>query len=310
MHEFFIKTIPFKNIRRKYRVQNIIKEHNEVATFLKEKYIIPFLEGHLTQYEITPKRTLQTEKIIWQYWGQGINDKTPPIVNLCFNSIKRQKGEYQQIILSNNSIQEYLNIPKFIAQKLKNNPEFTLTFFSDLLRIYLLNVYGGIWIDATIFLSDSIHNNLLQKDFFLFQRANQPTDYKKWEKLNYHYFSWQKNFKVNMLNSFIIAQKNNPIITSLTTILTAYWEKETSFKHYFLFQILFNELIQFEPYCNLNCEKISDTIPHLLLKNYNEQYDENILQDIYQKTSIHKLTYIKKYKTKSIYAHLLQTNIQ
>ncbi|MCW1667925.1 capsular polysaccharide synthesis protein [Campylobacter jejuni] len=37
--------------------------------------------------------------------------------------------------------------------------------FSDLLRVSLLNNYGGIWLDAGMFLSGEIQKEILDQDF-------------------------------------------------------------------------------------------------------------------------------------------------
>lgn len=53
--------------------------------------------------------------------------------------------------------------------------EKTIVFFSDLLRVSLLATYGGIWCDASIFLSDKIPQTLRDREFFAFERAqNKP----------------------------------------------------------------------------------------------------------------------------------------
>ena len=300
LKKFIIKLIPIKSLRKKlkqkYRANenliNIIKEQSEVANYLNNNYIVPYINNEISKVSIKPKFKFDTDKIIWQYWGQGINNTTPTIVNLCIDSVKKYKGEYKHIILTDDNIKDYIDIPNFIYDKLKNNSSFKYAFFADLLRVYLLSAYGGIWIDATILLTNKIDDYLLNKDFFMFQRAENKTEYSDiLEARNPNYFSWDKNFKVRLLNSFIISKKNNEIINTIKDILTEYWKKEDKFHHYFVFQILFNELMQIDKYKNLNCEIIDDTIPHILQINLDKEFNKTLLDDIYKKSNIHKLTY-------------------
>ncbi len=308
MNKFLINLIPSRKIRQKLNkkvaLQKKIREQNKVAEYLRRNYINPLVNSKLPLYEILPKKKMDTDKIIWQYWGQGVDETTPKIVKLCFESVNKYKGDYQQIILTNDTIKDYLDIPEFVYDKLNNNDEFTYTFFSDLLRVMLLSAYGGVWIDATVLLTDKIDASLLAKDFFMFQRTEKPADYKFWKNFNADYFCWDDGFRVNLLNSFIVAKKNNLIINSILSILMNYWNNETHFIHYFLFQIMFDELMRVDSYKKLNCEKVSDLLPHLLQVNIQKTYSEDLWNDITSKSHIHKLTYFYQCNQSSILEHL------
>lgn len=281
------------------KIQIIKKEQKDVAEYLKKNYINPYLEDKLKKYNFNPKKDLNTDKIIWQYWGQGINDKTPLVVQACLKSVDSFKGDYERIMLTDDTIPEYIDVPIFVKDKLENNKEFTLTFFSDLLRLALLSAYGGIWADATIFLSNNIEPEILNKDLFFFQRGERPINWKE-----SFYFGWDDDFKVKMLNSFIIAKKNNLLLNSCLDILLNYWEKEEHFIHYFLFQILFNELINMKEFKYLNCAICDDTKPHVLQWNMYKKYSKNLWNASIKDASIHKLTY--KLKEKDIHSTILE----
>ena len=87
---------------------------------------------------------------VWCYWSQGI-DNLPLLINLCIKSWKKNLGNDFKINILTKSI--------FLEMQC----EYTETFFnlltyqqqSDLIRLYLLYNYGGIWIDiSTILVSD------------------------------------------------------------------------------------------------------------------------------------------------------------
>lgn len=270
-----IKNFLLKAYNKRKLYNATICEQNNVALYLRQNYVNLYMSNEIPKVNLKPKKELGTDKIIWQYWGQGVNESTPKIVKMCFESVNKYKGEYKQIILTNETIKDYIDIPDFVYEKLENNQEFTLTFFSDLLRVYLLSTYGGVWIDATVMLTDKIREDWLKKDFFVFQRTEKPKDYKIWEQYNSSYFGWNKKWKVNLLNSFIIAKPRNIIIEALKDILTEYWRKEKGFKHYFLMHLIFDELLNFDIYKNVNCEKVSDLLPHLIQLNAGKKYSKS-----------------------------------
>lgn len=106
-----------------------------------------------------------TQKVIWQYWGQGIDkDELPEIIQICFDSVDRNKNDYQVIRLTDITISEYIDLPDFVWRK-REYVQFTRTFFSDLLRVALLSTYGGVWLDATILLTGSIPAVYEKTDF-------------------------------------------------------------------------------------------------------------------------------------------------
>lgn len=86
------------------RQRPIIKQHERVARYW-QPLIAKWQEGRLPHYELTPKKDLPRDKVIWQYWGQGIaEDSLPEVVKLCFASVDRYRGEYQVIRLSDDTI--------------------------------------------------------------------------------------------------------------------------------------------------------------------------------------------------------------
>lgn len=80
-------------------------------------------------------------------------------------------------------------------------------FFADLLRLALLDIYGGIWLDATIYLTEPSPNMLQENGFFMYQRVADAHSKEQWHKFNSYYFSWDNKHKVNLLNSIIFAHK-------------------------------------------------------------------------------------------------------
>jgi len=300
-----IKTI----LRENKELKKVIKNQNKVAQYLNENYIQAFFQGEFKN-ELNAKKHFEDEKIIWQYWAQGDDSNMPEIVRACFESVDKNCDDYKIIRLNDENISEYLDFPCFVMEKLKNNDEFTYAFFSDLLRVALLALYGGVWIDATIYLSGKIEKRILEQDFFAYQRTlKKPNDYKLWVKYNRDYFCWDKNYRVKLLSSFMISKKNNLIFRTLLDILLEYWKKENTLRHYFLLHLIFDELMQYEEYSNLNTYSKSDLLPHVAQLGIQEKYNKELWDKMCLLSSIHKLTYFPTVQKESILEHILKTSV-
>ena len=126
------------NTRRK---ASIIRQQGKVADFWAP-ILKAYYNGEIERYSLKPKKKLGTQKVIWQYWGQGIDkDELPEIIQICFDSVDRNKNDYQVIRLTDITISEYIDLPDFVWRK-REYVQFTRTFFSDLLRVALLSTYG------------------------------------------------------------------------------------------------------------------------------------------------------------------------
>lgn len=274
-----------------------ITDQQTTADYLHQNYIGKKLET----FSLKPKKDLVGKKIIWSFWGQGIDENTPAVVQTCFSSMKKHCTDYELIVLNNDTISDYVDLPDFVYEKF-HNKQFEYPFFSDLIRISLLSVYGGVWMDATIYMTDKIPQKLFKNDFFVFQRGKKPLDHEQWHKDGFFYFSWEKGFKVNLFSPFIIANPDNPLIVELTQTLLNYWKNETKLHHYFVLHILYNEIISKYK----NCEIICDTVPNNIIKYIDQPYNKQLWQQITNNSFIHKLTYYDKVKKDSILEHILK----
>jgi len=88
---------------------------------------------------------------IWCYWSQG-EKNIPKFHNLCLNSWKKNLNQNYKINII--SKDKFLNIQKEFNNEYLDN--FTFQQQSDIVRLYLLYEYGGIWMDITIILQNSL----------------------------------------------------------------------------------------------------------------------------------------------------------
>ena len=301
---FLYYLINSRNKRKNFEKKADIEQQLQVAKCWG-RFSQLYFDNQLVNYSLTPKKSFSSEKIVWQYWGQGISSSDlPETVKFCFKSVDKHSGDYTVIRLDDNNIHDYLNIPEFVWKK-KQNPEFKHAFFADLLRLALLDIYGGVWLDATIYLSSPLSDLLGKSDFFMYQRDKAKINYNEWTIFNRSYFSWDTSHKINVLNSIIFSKKNNIVIHTCLDLLLNFWETQEYIPHYFFFQIMFDTLIN-NQLSNFQCEIMDDTRPHLLARVLDEPFDENRYKEIKSQVNIHKLSYLGQPKENSYYQHLLK----
>ena len=181
------------------------------------------------KYLIDNEENIDSKSPIWIMWYQGI-EKAPPIVLSCFHSIIKNRANHKVYIISKYNLEKYIQLPSYIMKKFKEGA-FSITHFSDIVRMALLSKYGGYWIDSTYFItSPLIHINTT---FYTL-------------KLNY---CWIKNHPfINCLwsGNFMAVGKNSFIATYSYMAFLHYWKKYNRLIEYFLIDyiiyIAYNEV--------------------------------------------------------------------
>ena len=272
-----------------FRLRSIIKSHAVVTAYWDE-VLEKYANGNIDKYPLFPKKKIEnSEKIIWQYWGQGFSkNDVPEVVQMCFNSIDRYKGDYKIIRLCDDNLFEYIEFPNDVWEKYRTGVV-GATHFTDLIRIALLTAYGGVWLDATILLTGPLEDKLSSNDWFLYQRDSNQEDKKLWSRTYAYYFGWHKDFKVRMLSSIIYSKCGTMVLSDLFQLMLYYWKTENSIKDYFFFQILFTQYM--EKYPERNCPIVSDCLPNMLQNYITGSYRKYSITEILKMVPIHKLSY-------------------
>lgn len=269
---------------RKLRERKILRQHAHTAAICEDLIARYRAEGAVV--ELTPKKQFDTDRIIWQYWAQGY-DNVPPIVRQCLDSVEKYAGDFTLVRLTDDNLSEYLDLPEFVQSK---RSLYSRAFFSDLLRLMLLSVYGGVWLDATIMMTGSIPEEYLASDFFVFYRNPNDPNYKYWRNTYAYYFGWAKGFRVNMLSSIMVAKINSDTAIDLCGLMLKWWKENDTMPDYFFLQILFD--VYGVP---AGMPRVSDTLPHYLQQSMNDPSFSLMSRDRIKATiPMHKLTYKKE----------------
>ena len=247
------------------------------------KYILPDMRNNVECSKLNNDVT--DNKTIWIMWMQGM-ENAPELVRKCYDSICRNKPNgYEIILLSMQNIFEYIMLPDFILQKYYQG-RITATHLSDIIRLELLNMYGGCWIDATVYCSSLIPDYMLS-DMFLFKLE-----------------SILCNPVIKMSSWWMAADKGNKIIRGTCHALQNYWENEDQLCDYFLLHIIMSRIIDMDS----SCQEIFRKIPffnsknaQILVENLGMQYCKRDWEIMKDSSCIQKLTYKKRYLKGDIY---------
>lgn len=215
-------------------------------------------------------------KKIWWLWFQG-SESAPLIVQRCLGTVKyySTKMGFEVVELDESNLFEYVKLPDQIVDMWKQK-RITNANFSDLCRIALLADYGGLWIDSTVFLTDKIDEEILQSDIFFYQASFLDMTVTKVS----NWFMYSKN-------------PDNYFMRSLKESMINYWMNNKYMADYFIFHIMtaaMSEKECFREYFE-NMPYFSNTYPHLLSLELNNEVNKEKLRHILQMSNIHKLTY-------------------
>lgn len=135
----------------------------------KEQWILDYLKNMLMpvieKYKDIDNAGIKSENApVWVCWWGGVED-APQLVKQCIRSIKKNAGEHPVNIITQDTYSEYLEVPGFLMDRLDKR-EIGLAHFSDYLRVCLLEKYGGLWLDATMFCADRIPEEYFEYPVF------------------------------------------------------------------------------------------------------------------------------------------------
>ncbi len=229
--------------------------------------------------------------IVWSMWWQGEN-ALPDILKISYMShirnIKNQGIDYR--LVTHDNYREFVDVPEYIIEKL-NNGVISFTHFSDLLRILLLEKYGGTWVDITLLTLKPVDKEIFAYPFYsicLENTNHKPTGLGqiitgcKW-------------------TGFMLStnQAHFPLLVFIKKCLLKYWELNNHAIDYFFMNLIIR--LGYE-----NVVSFKDTIDRIPTNNpdlysiqqlLNKNYDDKLLFELKKKTTFFKVTQKVMYDT-------------
>ena len=223
-------------------------------------------------------------KIIWTMWQQG-EAQMPETVKASLKTIKdfAKRNGCECYLLTNENLADFINIPADITEKYKNK-ELSAAHFSDIIRFSVLYQYGGIWMDATLFVSPYATVEMFEGEFFSLKHP--PLDTNKMERTICDY-KWS--------GFFLAGQKGGSHFKHIRDLYIYYVRKYPIFIHYLIMDyFIFSEYAS-----NPEFRLLVDKLPVLetaekmwfLREHADKLFDENEWEEVLKTTPIMKTTY-------------------
>ena len=230
------------------------------------------------------ENTTEFPNIIWTMWQQG-EAQMPETVRASMKTIKdfAERNGCEFILLTNENLVDFIDIPTDIIEKYKRK-ELTAAHYSDIIRFSLLYQYGGIWMDATLFVSPYATVEMIEGDFF---SLNHPPIHADKIERAIGDFKWS--------SFFLAGKKEKSYFKHIRDLYIYFIRKYPVFIHY----LMLDYFILSEYKLNDEFKDLADELPVLapaervwfLRDHANDIFDENVWTEVLKTTPIMKTTY-------------------
>lgn len=256
----------------------IFRRHEEIKRYIKINF-----SSVLNKYKdaVYPESQSFDNRKIWVCWLQG-EANMPDIVRTCYNSVKANANGREVVLITNENVEKYISIPKFIKDKV-NNGKMSRTHLADYIRISLLKNYGGLWIDATVLVTDKINIDCKLPFFSIKQKPD-----------SIHFVS-QYRWAVWILGCS--PQIGKILFDCLENLFKTYLKKHSLFIDFFLFDyflaVMYDEIplvkqhVDNCPYNNPNAYELGNLL--------NKEFNEDDFLQLKKNNTFHKLSWKQSY---------------
>lgn len=258
------------------------KKHEFVLSYLRRE-LKDVIDEYKDYREVEPAENIADNRIIWTLWWQG-EKNAPPLVKACINSMKKNANGANVIVITKDNYENYVTIPSYIFDKHEKG-YICNAVLSDIIRFHLLEKYGGLWLDATIFVSSPIPREYY--GFIFYSQHTKPQEMTCWVQNNaYHIF-------------VIGSQPHAKLVSFTKDMFLEYWETHNTAVDYLCTDYFFYLAMQEFPEIKAEIDSLPYSSERLydLVKVLNKPYDESYFLKLKEDCIFSKLDWHKKYKT-------------
>ena len=211
---------------------------------------------------------------VWIFWYSGF-ETAPLIVKKCVKSIEKNK-DINLILLDKNNFENYFDFAPHL-KKLFESGDLTIQDLADILRTQLLAKHGGIWCDATVFIT---HNDFLPslRNSYFYSGSYTP--------------NWLFT-KGKWTSFFIAAGKGNPLVSALSEALTYYFQFYDHHFCYFQFDYTWLYLYSHFAWAKQLIDSVNQDNKNIFYLSYNwdKPYNEAEYNKAMMENEIQKLNW-------------------
>lgn len=224
-------------------------------------------------YEKINNKEQRKNKTIWICWLQGI-ENAPDLVKVCYESVCENLQDWDIVVVTSDNLKEYIDLPSYIMEKW-NKGMISNTHFSDILRVELLTSYGGLWLDSTVLCTGKVPNYIEESELFIYQCLKPGLD----------------GHCIIGSSWLIYSESNNIVMHTVRLLLFEYWKENNRLVDYFLLHHFISITLRYLRGEWNKIPKVPNDLPHILLLQMFEVYDDKKYTHIKQFVPFHKLSY-------------------
>lgn len=261
------------------------RKHSFVLSYLKEhySYLIDQFKCYSDSESIS--KQISTKKYIWVMWWQG-EENAPDLVKMCIRSIRKNSNGAEVVVITQDNFKDYVEIPEYILNKHEKGIV-SFAQLSDIMRVFLISKYGGLWLDSTIYVSQPIPSTLFEKPFFSLHTALKKTPFVQNDRIH----------------CFVLGgMADSRIFEFERMFLSDYWREHDVIIDYYLLD--YSLMLQY--FMLPNVQRIIDGLEFTsdglydLVSILDKPYDATNLERILENNVFSKLVWNKKHRTKKV----------
>lgn len=251
-------------------------KHKNIISYLKDK-----CGGVIHDWrDMVQDSCWQNSGPIWCMWWQG--EDMPETVRVCVSSMRQHAGVRPVKILTSQNFREYITLPEHIMRKFESGA-ITVTHLSDIIRVSLLHKYGGLWLDASVFVAGGMPE-ISGLGYYTVRREDNPRS---------------RNVSHDRWTGFIQGgAKGNVLCGFMRDFLFEYWIGHEMMIDYFLLDYAMEMALTEIP----ECMRLFEAIPfnnknvHGLHDVMSEEYSHEKYESLMEDTCFFKLAWRTDYR--------------
>ena len=282
--------------------KKIAEKFHKKKDILINEYLCNSFDSIIEEYkEKNDEWIVKNSAPIWVCWWDG-EDAAPSLVKQCINSIRKNSGTHSVVFVDKNNYTDYIEIPGYMMEKIKSK-KMSLAALSDYIRASLIYKYGGLWLDSTIYCSETVNSDWFSMPIFTCRR----------QEVDCRYIS-----KMRWTTFCIGGFQGNVFFGFFKKAFEEYWSKHDTIIDYLLVDYVINiayenipavkEMFLKIPYNNIHIDDLQAAMNEALP---GASFDNIIKED----TVLYKLSWRETYFEKtadgqeSVYGYFLNMKI-
>ena len=232
--------------------------------FIEKRYkdVIQSFEETIKESNVQKK----SNRCIWVFWGQG-EEAMPVLIKACYKQLTSLNDNV--ILVTKQNLHQYVDIPLEIYHNVESG-KLTWAHFSDIIRTTLLAQHGGLWLDATVWITRPFPFEDFERMPFYSVNGKVPVDNKSvrfWTSFEWNWSSW----------AMLANKSGHPLFKFVSQMMQATAIKESYWPDYVLQDFLiyyacrrFPQIGEAMTTCNEIEFKNRGTLASLMNSPYNE----------------------------------------